>query len=74
MPAWASAKGKVVVFFQDSGKFKYRFYDPRFPGRREPRAQRLLADLLRDAQVNPFVEKQVVALVPQGRRCSLTQL
>ena len=25
MPAYANADGKVVVFFQDSGKFKYRF-------------------------------------------------
>jgi len=25
MPAYANASGKVVVFFQDSGKFKYRY-------------------------------------------------
>ena len=25
MPAYANADGKVVVFFQDSGKFKYRY-------------------------------------------------
>ena len=25
MPAYANADGKVVVFFQDAGKFKYRF-------------------------------------------------
>jgi uncharacterized protein YdhG (YjbR/CyaY superfamily) len=25
MPAYADADGKVVVFFQDSGKFKYRY-------------------------------------------------
>ena len=25
MPAYANAEGKVVVFFQDSGKFKYRY-------------------------------------------------
>lgn len=25
MPAYADAEGKVVVFFQDSGKFKYRY-------------------------------------------------
>src|SRR3954462_6851088 len=25
MPAYASADGKVVVFFQDSGKFNYRY-------------------------------------------------
>src|SRR3954466_10379220 len=25
MPAYANADGKVVVFYQDSGKFKYRY-------------------------------------------------
>lgn len=25
MPAWANADGKVVVFFQDAGKFNYRY-------------------------------------------------
>ena len=25
MPAYANAEGKVIVFFQDSGKFKYRY-------------------------------------------------
>jgi uncharacterized protein YdhG (YjbR/CyaY superfamily) len=25
MPAYANADGKVVIFFQDSGKFKYRY-------------------------------------------------
>jgi uncharacterized protein YdhG (YjbR/CyaY superfamily) len=25
MPAYANAAGKVVVFFQDSGKFSYRY-------------------------------------------------
>ncbi len=25
MPAYANAEGKAVVFFQDSGKFKYRY-------------------------------------------------
>jgi len=25
MPAYANEDGKVVVFFQDSGKFKYRY-------------------------------------------------
>lgn len=25
MPAYATPEGKVVVFFQDSGKFKYRY-------------------------------------------------
>jgi uncharacterized protein YdhG (YjbR/CyaY superfamily) len=25
MPAYANADGKIVVFFQDAGKFKYRY-------------------------------------------------
>ena len=25
MPAYANADGKVVIFFQDAGKFKYRY-------------------------------------------------
>jgi uncharacterized protein YdhG (YjbR/CyaY superfamily) len=25
MPAYANADGKVVIFFQDSGKFNYRY-------------------------------------------------
>jgi uncharacterized protein YdhG (YjbR/CyaY superfamily) len=25
MPAYADAEGKIVVFFQDSGKFNYRY-------------------------------------------------
>ena len=25
MPAYANADGKIIVFFQDSGKFKYRY-------------------------------------------------
>jgi uncharacterized protein YdhG (YjbR/CyaY superfamily) len=25
MPAYANADGKIVVFFQDSGKFNYRY-------------------------------------------------
>jgi uncharacterized protein YdhG (YjbR/CyaY superfamily) len=25
MPAWADADGKAVIFFQNSGKFKYRY-------------------------------------------------
>ena len=37
MPAYANADGKVVVFFQDSGKFKLPLLDPGLPGRGEPR-------------------------------------
>ena len=43
MPAYANADGKVVVFFQDAGKFKYRYSHPRLPGRGEPRRRRPVA-------------------------------
>ena len=63
MPAWANAKGKVVVFFQDSGKFKYRFSTLGFQdaanlddGDFWPTSYAML-------KWSPTVEKQVVALV-----------
>ena len=63
MPAWANAEGKVVVFFQDSGKFKYRFSTLGFQdaanlddGDFWPTSYAML-------RWSPKVEKQVVALV-----------
>jgi uncharacterized protein YdhG (YjbR/CyaY superfamily) len=63
MPAWANAEGKVVVFFQDSGKFKYRFSTLGFQdtahlddGDMWPTSYAML-------RWSPTVEKQVVALV-----------
>jgi len=63
MPAWANADGKVVVFFQDSGKFKYRFSTLGFQdaanlddGDFWPTSYAML-------RWSPKVEKQVVALV-----------
>ena len=62
-PSWANAEGKVVVFFQDSGKFKYRFSTLGFQdaanlddGDFWPTSYAML-------RWSPTVEKQVVALV-----------
>jgi uncharacterized protein YdhG (YjbR/CyaY superfamily) len=63
MPAYADADGKAVVFFQDSGKFKYRYSTLGFQdtaklddGDMWPVSYALL-------QWTPAVEKRVVALV-----------
>ena len=53
MPAYANADGKVVVFFQDSGKFNYRVLDPGLPGRGQPRRRRRLAGVVRAHGVDP---------------------
>src|SRR5437773_1023409 len=63
MPAYADADGKVVAFFQDSGKFKYRYSTLGFQeaanlddGDMWPVAYAL-------QQWSPKVEKKVVELV-----------
>jgi uncharacterized protein YdhG (YjbR/CyaY superfamily) len=63
MPAYANADGKVVVFFQDSGKFNYRYSTLGFQdaanldeGDVWPLSYALL-------KWSPAVEKKVVALV-----------
>ncbi|NMM31459.1 MAG: hypothetical protein HHJ10_10575 [Cellulomonas sp.] len=63
MPAYADADGKVVLFFQDSGKFKYRYSTLGFQdaanlddGDLWPVAYALM-------QWSPVVEKRVVELV-----------
>jgi uncharacterized protein YdhG (YjbR/CyaY superfamily) len=63
MPAYANADGKVVVFFQDAGKFKYRYSTLGFQedanlddGDMWPVSYALAA-------WTPAVEKKVVALV-----------
>jgi uncharacterized protein YdhG (YjbR/CyaY superfamily) len=63
MPAYADEDGKVVVFFQDSGKFKYRYSTLGFQdvahlddGDMWPVSYAL-------AQWSPAVEKRVVELV-----------
>jgi uncharacterized protein YdhG (YjbR/CyaY superfamily) len=63
MPAYADADGKVVVFFQDSGKFKYRYSTLGF----QDAANLDDGDLWPVAYAlmgwSPKVEKQVVALL-----------
>ena len=63
MPAYANAAGKVVLFFQDSGKFKYRYSTLGFQdvanlddGDLWPVAYALM-------EWGPGVEKKVVELV-----------
>jgi uncharacterized protein YdhG (YjbR/CyaY superfamily) len=63
MPAYANEDGKVVVFFQDSGKFKYRYSTLGFQdaanlddGDMWPASYALV-------KWSPTVEKQVVKLV-----------
>lgn len=63
MPAYANADGKVVVFYQDAGKFKYRYSTVGFQeaanlddGDLWPVSYALL-------KWSPEVEKKVVALV-----------
>jgi uncharacterized protein YdhG (YjbR/CyaY superfamily) len=63
MPAYADADGKVVVFFQDAGKFKYRYSTLGFQdtatlddGDMWPASFALL-------RWSPAVEKKVVELV-----------
>jgi uncharacterized protein YdhG (YjbR/CyaY superfamily) len=63
MPAYADADGKVVVFFQDSGKFKYRYSTLGFQdaanlddGDLWPASYALL-------KWSPAVEKRVIELV-----------
>ena len=53
MPAYANADGKVVVFFQNSGKFNYRYSHPRLPGHGEPRRRRHVAGRVRPDEVEP---------------------
>ena len=63
MPAWANADGKVVVFFQDSGKFKYRFSTLGFQDAANLDDGDMWAASYALLKWSPKVEKQVVALV-----------
>jgi uncharacterized protein YdhG (YjbR/CyaY superfamily) len=66
MPAYANADGKVVVFFQDSGKFKYRYSTVGF----QDQAHLDDGDLWPVAYAltawSPAVEKQLVGLVERA--------
>ena len=63
MPAYADADGKVVVFFQDSGKFNYRYSTLGFQDAAHLDDGDMWASSFALLKWSPQVEKQVVALV-----------
>jgi len=63
MPAWANAEGKVVVFYQDSGKFKYRYSTLGFQDAANLDDGDFWPTSYALQKWSPTVEKQVVALV-----------
>ena len=63
MPAYANADDKVVVFFQDSGKFKYRYSTLGFQDSANLDDGDLWPTSYALQQWSPKVEKQVIALV-----------
>jgi uncharacterized protein YdhG (YjbR/CyaY superfamily) len=63
MPAYANADGKVVVFFQDSGKFKYRYSTLGFQDSANLDDGDLWAVSYALKKWSPGVQKKVVELV-----------
>ena len=63
MPAYANADGKVVVFFQDSGKFKYRYSTLGFQDAATLDDGDIWPVSYALRQWSPAVEKTVVTLV-----------
>jgi uncharacterized protein YdhG (YjbR/CyaY superfamily) len=63
MPAYANEDGKVVVFFQDAGKFKYRYSTLGFQDSANLDDGDLWAVSYALKKWSPAVEKKVVALV-----------
>jgi uncharacterized protein YdhG (YjbR/CyaY superfamily) len=63
MPAYANADGKVVVFFQDSGKFNYRYSTLGFQDAANLDDGDLWPVSYALAQWSPAVEKKVITLV-----------
>ena len=63
MPAYANADGKVVVFFQDSGKFNYRYSTLGFQDAANLDDGDMWPVSYALRKWSPEVEKQVVALV-----------
>ena len=63
MPAYADADGKVVVFFQDSGKFKYRYSTLGFQDAANLDDGDMWPVSYALQQWSPTVEKKVVELV-----------
>ena len=63
MPAYANADGKVVVFFQDAGKFKYRYSTLGFQEAASLDDGDLWPVSYALTKWSPTVEKKVAALV-----------
>jgi uncharacterized protein YdhG (YjbR/CyaY superfamily) len=63
MPAYANADGKIVVFFQDSGKFHYRYSTLGFQDAAHLDDGDLWPVAYALRQWSPAVEKKVVELV-----------
>ena len=63
MPAYANADGKIVVFFQDSGKFKYRYSTLGFQDAANLDDGDIWAVSCALMRWSPAVEKKVAALV-----------
>jgi uncharacterized protein YdhG (YjbR/CyaY superfamily) len=63
MPAYANADGKVVIFFQDSGKFGYRYSTLGFQDTARLDDGDLWPVSYALRQWSPAVEEKVVALV-----------
>ena len=63
MPAYANEEGKVVLFYQDSGKFNYRYSTLGFQDQANLDDGDLWAVSYALKQWSPAVEKKVVELV-----------
>src|SRR4029078_1135445 len=63
MPAYANADGKIVVFFQDAGKFSYRYSTLGFQESANLEVGDLWPVSYALTKWSPAVEKQVVKLV-----------
>jgi uncharacterized protein YdhG (YjbR/CyaY superfamily) len=63
MPAYANEEGKIVVFFQDSGKFKYRYSTLGFQDTANLDDGDLWPVSYALVKWTPTVEKKIVALL-----------
>ena len=66
MPAYANKDGKVVLFFQDSGKFKYKYSTLGFQDTANLDDGDIWPTSYALMKWSPTVEKKVVALVEQA--------
>ena len=63
MPAYANADGKIVLFFQNAGKFKYRYATLGFQDEANLDDGDIWATSYALQKWTPAVEKKVIALV-----------